>query len=345
MITKLKVYNSFNSIPNNETIEDKIPIFASQKYADFIRETKNYHAIWIEAKEDGTHYIIPFAVMKKGPFKKGMFLTSVNSLGNVNTIKSEKEFLNEIVVYIKTNKLCDWIQQPPNWAIFNTYPDCSIYVPFGTYRINLEYFSDEQLLKEMHKSCRRAVRKATKRGVIIQRGKKYLIKVYHIISEAQKLMNLETKSYNYYKLLLDIFPNNLSVSIAFQNGNHQTGGISLYNKYSAYALESGMVGRNRDGAGNLLDWDSILYFKSIGVKYYDFVGARINPTPGSKQENIQLYKRHFGSKMKQGFLWKMVFNKQKYNIFIIYRKIMNLLKGRNNKGDIIDQERNRKKIK
>jgi len=85
-------------MPNNETIEDKIPIFASQKYADFIRETKNYHAIWIESKENRIHYLIPFAVMKKGPFKKGMFLTSVNSLGNVNTIESEKEFLKVIII-------------------------------------------------------------------------------------------------------------------------------------------------------------------------------------------------------------------------------------------------------
>ena len=310
-----------------------------------MKETKKYHTIWLESKEDGIHYLIPFAVMKKGPFKKGMFLTSVNVLSSVNTIELEKEFLNEIVKYIKSNKLCDWIQQPPNWAIFNTYPDGAIYAPFGTYRIDMEYFSNEQLLKGMHKSCRKSIRQAVKKGVIIQRGKKYLSEVYQIISESNKKMNLENKSLNYYNLLSNIFKNNMSVSIAYQNGKYQGGIIFLYNKYSAYGLVSGMNGKNRDGAGNLLDWDSIAYFNSQGVKYYDFVGARINPVPGSKQDKIQKFKKHFGSKMKQGYLWKIVINKQKYNIFIIYIKTINLLKGKNNKGDIIDQERDRQRIK
>ena len=281
--------------------------------------------------------------MKKGPFKKGMFLTSVNSLGNVNTIESEKEFLNEIIIYIKTNKLCDWIQQPPNWAIFNTYPDCSIYVPFGTYQIDLQSKSEEELFKNLSRKNRQYIYKANREGVKIKKGIEYLDEVLLLIREklSKAKMNFITKEVAL--ILKNKLDGHFLVYIAYYNDVPQAGTLFLSNLFSIYGYYAGSINKPVKGATPLLYWEVMKDSKNIGVKLFDFVGARINPTPGSKQESLQLYKRHFGSKMKQGFLWKMVFNKQKYNIFIIYMKIINLLKGRNNKGEIIDQERNRKK--
>ena len=77
--------------------------------------------------------------------------------------------------------------------------------------------------------------------------------------------------------------------------------------------------------------------KKRGVKWYDFVGARINPSPGSKVEGIQRFKSRFGGELKEGFLWKKNYNKIKSSFYSIalysYGKIKKI-----NVKDIIDQE-------
>ena len=65
-------------------------------------------------------FIIPFAVRNKYIFKNGMFLTASICLDENVDIETEKEFLNSIIAIIKQEKLCDWIGQPPNWALFNS---------------------------------------------------------------------------------------------------------------------------------------------------------------------------------------------------------------------------------
>ena len=47
---------------------------------------------------------------------------------------------------------------------------------------------------------------------------------------------------------------------------------------------------------NLLHWHAIRLFRALGVKQYDFVGARINPSKGSKQEGLVIFKERFGGR-------------------------------------------------
>ena len=91
-------------------------------------------------------------------------------------------------------------------------------------------------------------------------------------------------------------------------------------------------------AMNLLHWSAMKLMKERGVKYYDFVGARINPDEGSKYEGIQRFKSRFGGELKKGYLWKMPLNKFKYKLFCW---LVAAKQGRNYCGDVIDQERKR----
>jgi lipid II:glycine glycyltransferase (peptidoglycan interpeptide bridge formation enzyme) len=85
---------------------------------------------------------------------------------------------------------------------------------------------------------------------------------------------------------------------------------------------------------NLLTWEAMRSFRAEGVKRYDFVGTRINPEPGSKQEGLKMFKERFGGDLMQGYMWKCSIAPFKY---LAYNLASRLLRG----GDIVDQERNR----
>ena len=77
--------------------------------------------------------------------------------------------------------------------------------------------------------------------------------------------------------------------------------------------------------------------KKRGVKWYDFVGARINPIPGSKQEGIQRFKSRFGGELKIGYLWKYSISPLKVRLYQTYIKLKNS-RSHSYTKDIIDQE-------
>ena len=128
----------YNYLPETCNNQLKFPIFASQAYANYLAESKSIQTMWfVEEVEGIVSFMIPFAILKKSIFKKGYFLTAVNNL-NGNPIEKENEFLESVICLIRERKICDWIQQSPNWAIFNRCPKNSISCQFGSYRINFD---------------------------------------------------------------------------------------------------------------------------------------------------------------------------------------------------------------
>ena len=97
------------------------------------------------------------------------------------------------------------------------------------------------------------------------------------------------------------------------------------------------------GENHLLHWQAIKDAKQNGIKYFDFIGARINPEPGSKQEGIQKFKKYFGGELVKGYLWKMPIRKFKYYFYNFLVRCKYFIKFKKYKGDIIDQEIRRKK--
>jgi lipid II:glycine glycyltransferase (peptidoglycan interpeptide bridge formation enzyme) len=85
---------------------------------------------------------------------------------------------------------------------------------------------------------------------------------------------------------------------------------------------------------NLLQWEAIKRFRNLGVKRYDFVGVRINPEEGSKQEGLMTFKQRFGGYLAKGFMWKYSLSPLKY---AVYSQAVKYLRG----GDIVDAERHK----
>ena len=65
-------------------------------------------------------------------------------------------------------------------------------------------------------------------------------------------------------------------------------------------MHGGSISKPLAGAMNLLQWEAMCFFRKLGVRYYNFVGTRIDPEPGSKQEGLSMFKQRFGGELKRG---------------------------------------------
>ncbi len=333
-VNKIIIFQKFTDIPDWEDIQHKIPIFATQEYADYLYDLKNTQTIWfVEINEGLAEFLIPFAVKKKYNFTKGYFLTAINNLKDAS-IEKENDFLESIVRLIKKKKLCDWIQQSPNWAIFKSFPKGAVFTEFGTYKINLKEKNEEELFNSIHTKDRSDIRKAIKDDVQIVHGIHLLDTALALITDVSIKARIMAPSI----MVLETLRNNIHVFVSYLHGIPQSATIFYSNDFSWYTMYAGTKDRPSRGSNTLLYWMAIKIAKVNNVNYFDFVGARINPESGSKQERIQRFKEHFGVDLYKGYLWKMPINKLKYTIYRLGIQIYFKVKNREYRGDIIDQE-------
>lgn len=266
------------------------------------------------------------------------FTTGINYKSNFeNNIEDEKYFLNEIIVLLKKKKV-DFVMQPSTNALFNIFPDNSLNCYFGTYKIDLRSDLDS-IFSNFHSKHRNVIRKAEKDGVIIKSGISYKDDAYSLLKQTYDRQNKICISKS--KFLSEIYSlsDNCKIYVSYYNDIPQSSAVLLYNSYSSYYLHGGLSNNPKTGANNLLHWKAIQDMHNEGVKYYDFMGARINVDKNTKLYGIQNFKSRFCPDLVQGFLWKFVFNKFKYWLYYLLLSMKMRLFGQKYEGDVIDQER------
>lgn len=281
--------------------------------------------------------ILPYIKRKRLFFYFIQLSTGV--LGAENEAQ-EKIFLDKALPFFKSSTRADYIIST-NTSIFNVYPKDSLYCKFGSYILNLEKTEDE-LFSGLHSKHRNVIRKAEKEGLVVLHGKEYLVDCYNLINETFSRQGMLSPTLEYIQQL-----SNLNESISFtivKFGDEIHGcAIFLWNKnHSCYYLYGGSVKQSHSGAMNLLHWETILRMKKNEVKYYDFVGGRLNPEEGSRLEGIQRFKLRFGGEFVIGYLWKYTFNNFKYKLYSnLLSGYFKYIRGEKHEGDVIDQERKR----
>ena len=305
---------------------DNYPLFASE----FFLKSGNSDFRWIGGyKNENLKFVLPYKINKKVIFSYIIFTTSTLYIEKSLTVEDEKEFLNDVIVFFKKSNF-DFIHEPPTYVVFNTFPDDSIYINFGSYVIDLN-LSEEELWKNLHQKHRNVIRNAMNKSVKIENGKQYLNTAYQLYDKTLRRSGIKPVSFNNINKLFDEMIDNVEVFVSFYKDEPQGCAIIPYSRYSAYYIYGGSVEKPVTGAVNLLHWEAIKYFKNKGSQRYDFAGARINPEEGSKYERLQMFKSRFGGTLKTGYFWKMPLNKFKCNMLDI---LITLLK----KSSIIDQE-------
>lgn len=311
--------------------EDLLPVFAKENYL----KTLSSDYGWFISE----NFIIPFVEFKKYIFKYITFTYQSIPLRNNLELSDEKLFLNNLIDFFKKSNY-DFVTQPPSYVLFDNHPDKGFSAKFGTYLIDLSQ-EEDSIFNNISKEHKRHIRKSINNGIVIERGAHLKDICYDIINEKQQSQGLYFMNKDEYDNLLSNLNNNIELFVTKNNDKYEIAILIIWDKFSSYTLYSGTTKEHDLGSNNLLIWETIKYFKSINVKYYNFVGARLNPDKQSKQYRIQDFKKRFGGELKTGYLWKYNINTFKKYLFdnLIYLKT-----GKKTK-DIIDDENNRNKFK
>ena len=300
-------------------LNDDLPFFAKREYLN--SKSKNYG--WFLSD----NFIIPFIIYKHQIFKRLVFSTEVIYLKE-STIEEEKTFLNNIVRYIKKNKICDFIHKPQPSAVFNTYPDKADPFRWGSYVMEIEP-SFENLLKKVKANQRNYIRKAIRSGVIIEQSTDFE-EIYTLANETLLRQNIPLLiCKNEFKKQFDSYhPKNMIMFKAMHENQLQGVLVVFYDKKNAFAEYSGSIPRPVNGSLKLLHLSAMEYLaKNLGITSYDFIGAIPDIVEGTKEAGIQKFKKEFGSKLKEGYQFRVIINPVKYFLFDLCLKVSFLKKG------------------
>jgi lipid II:glycine glycyltransferase (peptidoglycan interpeptide bridge formation enzyme) len=221
-------------------------------------------------------------------------------------------------------------------AIFKAYPSDAVVAPYGTYVVDLTQ-SEEALWANLNTSHRRKVRLALKDGVEITNGINRLTLVHALVNETFQRSKMSFMDYRSFERYVGGLGEHVKVLVAERDATVQGVVVIPFSTFGAYYVYGGSCKQPVTGATNLLHWEAMRRLRELGVKRYDFVGVRMNPEKGSKQEGLRHYKQRFGGVLSEGFMWKLALKPLK---FAAYSLAVRLLRG----GDIVDQER-RKSLK
>ena len=243
--------------------------------------------------------------------------------------EEEKRFLNSVVKLLESIR-ADMIIPATTNTIFRTYPSGALAAPYGSYIIDLTQ-TEDAIFGNFSSSHRRKVRLAKKKGVRIVSGLEYLDTAYHLIRDTFARSKQGFMSLSSFRRYIAGLGQNVKILVAESQGVLHGCVVIPFSEYSAYYVYGGSSPSPVVGANNLLHWTAMQEFKRLGVKRYDFVGVRINPEKGSKQEGLKMFKERFGGELHQGFMWKYPINRLKFSI---YNLAVRFLRG----GDIVDNE-------
>lgn len=278
--------------------------------------------------------ILPYTITRKATVCMARFRTETIPVGDPLMEEEEKAFLNSVVEYFRGRSV-DLIIPATTNAVFKTYPDRALAAPYGTQMIDLTR-PEETLWNNLHSKHRNVIRNASKKGVQVHWGMKYLAPAHDLIRETFKRSNMGFMSYAAFEKMVLGLGENVRIFGAELNGALQGCAVIPFSSHTAYYVYGGTTAEPLTGATNLLQWEAIRQFHGMGVKRYDFCGVRINPEKGSKAAGLMMYKERFGPDLIQGFIWKCTIRPLKA---AVYSLAVRLARG----GDIVDAERRRLK--
>jgi hypothetical protein len=317
----------------------RLPIFCSDRFLRTISDEFG----WVEGIDDLgiRRCILPFCVIQKGGLRLVRFTAQTVATGAELSIDAEKAFLNAAVECFRRMR-ADLIIPPTFASLFRTFPDGAIAAPYGTYLVDLSQ-DESTLWKAVHPKHRNMVRSAERSGLRVRLAPESLELAAGLVEDsfrrsAPRFIDQLRLKWRFSRTSIVSEARSLgehvAVLVAESQGQIQAAAIVPFSEPSAYYLHGGSADGARPGAMNLLQWEIMKHFKALGVRSYNFVGARLDPEPGSKQEGIVNFKKRFGGVLVAGFMWKYVLSPSRGWVYAVASR----LRGG---GDVVDQERHK----
>lgn len=307
-----------------------LSIYASESFLKAVGDEYG----WLGGIDDSgkLRCILPYTIIQKAIFRMVRFRIETILINGELEIEEERSFLNSAIEYFRSIR-ADMIVPATTNTIFRTWPDGADVAPYGSYIIDLCQTGDVLWGNISHK-YRKDIRNAINKGVKIISGIEHLDTAYSLTRDTYKRSALPFMRSDAFKRIANGLGENAKILISEYQGVAQSCTVFHFSNYCAYAVHGGNISKPISGAMKLLQWEAICLFQKLGVRCFDFVGARIDPEKGSKQEGIMLFKQYLGGKLVQGYMWKYPLHPLK---FTVYNLAVRFLKG----GDIVDHERHK----
>jgi len=311
----------------------ELPIFANEA---FLRAVSDEYG-WLGGFADSGELrcVLPYTIIRKAIIRMVRFRVETMPYVEDFSIDEEKAFLNNAIDYFRSVRADIVIPATTN-CIFRSYPDGAEAAPYGTYVIDLSQ-PEETLWKNIDRITRQNIKSASKAGIIIRDAVgRELDEAYWLIRETFKRSDLPFMSLVSFKHFLSGLGEYGKTLVADYQGATQSFVVFAFSHPCAYAIYAGNSITQHQGANKLLYWEAIRLFRSLGIRRYDFMGARINPEKGSKQEALALFKKRFGATLKLGYMWKYPLHPLKYRLYGLAARFRS-------GGDIVDLEKHKLK--
>ena len=309
-----------------------LPIFARESFLKAVGDEYGWLGGFSEYGE--LRCVLPYTVIRKAIFRMVRFRVETIPLTKELNIQEEKSFLKDCMEFFRSIG-ADMVIPATNNAIFRTFPDGADAAPYGSYVIDLVQ-PEDILWKNIDRITRQNINTAQKKGVSVRSGLEHLNEAYILIKDTFKRSKLPFMSLVSFKRFVLGLGEYGKIMIADCQNIAQSYVVFAFSDYCAYAVYAGNIVGQIKGANKLLYWEAIRQFKRLGIQRYDFMGARINPEPGSKQEALSLFKKRFGAILKQGYIWKYPLHPLKYRLYCLAARLRS-------GGDIVDAERHKLK--
>jgi len=287
--------------------------------------------------------ILPFIVRKNYFLKQCQCV--FYPLRNNNRLDAHQEelFLNEFIEVIKEKSIADRIVQPLNHVIFRAFPKNAITCKFGSYYIDLS-LSEEQIWSGIHSKHKNVIRNAEKNKVKILSGIDVIDDFYSLYVSTMKRSNMHFEPLSFFKNIFSLHSQFILCNVVYVDDIPVGGVFVPFTNYAAFYVYGASADKTIvNGAINYLHWDLIKLLKGKGIRFYDFVGARLSDVSNTRLYGIQKFKVRFGAQLENGYLWKYDISVMKCLFYELLFKVKLVIKNANYPFDIIDQER-RKKI-
>jgi hypothetical protein len=319
--------NSLRAIPVEIRWHEDLPIFASEAFLKSVGDEYG----WLGGVDASARIrcVLPYTIIRKPCVRMVRFRVETIPLGTHLDLQEETSFLDSAVSHFRAIG-ADMIIPAATNAIFRSYPHGAIAAPYGICTVDLRQ-PEETLWSDVHPKNRQSIRNAMKKGVRIHVGLEYLEATHALVRDTFKRSGLSFMNITAFERMVSGAGENAKIFAAEYQGNLQYCVVNFFSRHSANAVYGGTLPNPLDGATKLLHWDAMRLFRDLGVHRYDFGGARIDPTDGSKQEKLLSYKRRLGARLLKGYIWKYSFRPMK---FAAYSLAVRVLRG----GDIVDQE-------
>lgn len=310
--------------------DPELSIYASE---GFLRSVGEEYG-WIGGMDSSEKLrcILPYTIVRKLMIRMVRFRVETIAVGETLTTEEEQSFL-ESSIHCFRSLGADVIIPAATNTIFRTHPRSAVAAPYGSYIIDLSH-SEETLWGKVHSKHRNVIRNARNKGVQICCGNEYAAAAYEMVRETFRRSSMAFMSQDAFRRMMDGLGEYVKIFVAKLGDEIQGCAVIPFSQHSAYYAYGGSATHPLSGATNLLQWEAIRCFRSLGVKRYDFCGVRFNPEGGSKAAGLMMYKERFGGKLVHGYMWKLSLRPTGA---VVYRLAVRFLRG----GDIVDQERHK----